>query len=783
MAAPGAEIRARARPTAEEAAMFRWAQRAAVLAVVSSFAVLHPGSAHANWPHDPAINVPVAVATGDQWDPVTVTDAGGGVIVAWYDWRSGNADVYAQRYDASGHALWAAGGVLVCGATGDQVKVRMVADGSGGAVLTWQDGRGTAPKVYAQRIDAAGVPQWAADGLGMGLVLIGIAQTSPAIAAAAAPNVVIAWEQSGNIVAQRLSGAGASLWGTAPLAICAATGTQQAPIVVYDPTSGNTAAVIAWRDDRSGNSDLYAQRVSTAGAIQWTADGIALCTAAGDQLNLSAYWERTLGVCLTWMDFRSGGYDVYAQRLDNTGAPQWAANGVAVCTATADQWYPRIVTGGTGKMIIGWEDWRTGAADIYAQDLNSSGAAQWTANGALLCARAGNQSAAVFAADGSGGVIGAWEDQRSVLAFDLYAQRLNSAGMAQWATDGVAVSTAFGDQRTPAITMVGSAASVIAWIDTRSGSRDIYLQGVDAHGLLGVAPVIASVSDVPNDQGGRVTLRWYASALDSFPDYAVTSYLVYSRAYGSATWVRADSIVAARLPGYSRLFATSVDSGATGNPRTSYRVDAYAAATGWTWSSDADSGYSVDNLAPPAPAQFAGTYSGGVTSLSWAASTAPDFAAFRVYRGVTPEAPELLTTLTGTSCSDPAGAPFYYRLAAVDVHGNESPAVTLLPEGTAGLVPGVPAARLALAAPAPNPLRTTTTLRLVLPRAGRASLGVYDAQGREVRMLLGGMQPAGERTIAWDGRDGAGRRVPGGTYFVRLESANGTRVVRLAVVR
>ena len=53
------------------------------------------------------------------------------------------------------------------------------------------------------------------------------------------------------------------------------------PAITSDGAGG---AIVTWHDTRSGGTtDIYAQRVNASGAIQWTADGVALCTARGNQ--------------------------------------------------------------------------------------------------------------------------------------------------------------------------------------------------------------------------------------------------------------------------------------------------------------------------------------------------------------------------------------------------------------------------------------------------------------------------------------------------------------------
>src|SRR5438552_1680065 len=85
-------------------------------------------------------------------------DGSGGVLVALV-----TGDIYAGRVSASGVVLWGSSGVLVCNATGNQSGVVIRDDGSGGAFVVWQDPRNGLDDIYAQRVNAAGVPQWAAN--------------------------------------------------------------------------------------------------------------------------------------------------------------------------------------------------------------------------------------------------------------------------------------------------------------------------------------------------------------------------------------------------------------------------------------------------------------------------------------------------------------------------------------------------------------------------------------------------------------------------------------------
>jgi flagellar hook assembly protein FlgD len=47
-------------------------------------------------------------------------------------------------------------------------------------------------------------------------------------------------------------------------------------------------------------------------------------------------------------------------------------------------------------------------------------------------------------------------------------------------------------------------------------------------------------------------------------------------------------------------------------------------------------------------------------------------------------------------------------------------------------------------------------------------LGIYGVDGRWIRGLVDDVRGAGPHSVVWDGRDNAGRRVPGGVYFYAL---------------
>ncbi|MFH1277114.1 MAG: FG-GAP-like repeat-containing protein [Candidatus Eisenbacteria bacterium] len=84
---------------------------------------------------------------------------------------------------------------------------------------------------------------------------------------------------------------------------------------------------------------------------------------------------------------------------------------------------------------------------------------------------------------------------------------------------------------------------------------------------------------------------------------------------------------------------------------------------------------------------------------------------------------------------------------------------------------------------APNPFNPVTTVRFALPERSRVSLSVYDISGRLVRALKTGEEDAGWFSVTWNGRDGAGREVGSGIYFVRMATPKHSDTKKMVLIR
>ncbi len=83
----------------------------------------------------------------------------------------------------------------------------------------------------------------------------------------------------------------------------------------------------------------------------------------------------------------------------------------------------------------------------------------------------------------------------------------------------------------------------------------------------------------------------------------------------------------------------------------------------------------------------------------------------------------------------------------------------------------------------PNPFNANTQIRFALPKAGHATLEIYNLLGQKAITLVDGYLTAGVKIVSWDGRDNRGAAVPSGIYFYRLRSQDFVQTKKMLLVK
>jgi hypothetical protein len=404
-------------------------------------------------------------------------------------------------------------------APGNQLEVRSIPDKDGGVILIWQDQRtGTSNRhIYAQRLDKFGYKQWG-DSNGLPISTDNFTSRFYDICPDGKGGAIIMWSLFSStfvqerLKAQRVSFNGTKLWTDTGYAITN-EGNKQEQHVIRSDNNGGCYFAYQTSELASTDFELKANRLDSNGNRMW-GTGVFICQAPGIQRDLEAVVSTDGGFIVSWVDPRnsiSTYSDIFMQKVNSSGAIQWAANGVTVVNSNWDQQYQKMYPDNNGGSYIVWDDYRTSDSittriDVYAQRIRSNGQPAYMVNGVPVCTFAEQQYRPEVTTDMKGGIITCWYDTRngpnSPFNFDIYAQRVDSSGNMKWTLNGVQVCDAPLSQIDQKIITDSSYGAIMSWDDRRAGTSvyDIYAQRVDSSGNLLWNPDDVAVSLAPGNQ-------------------------------------------------------------------------------------------------------------------------------------------------------------------------------------------------------------------------------------------------------------------------------------------
>lgn len=495
-------------------------------------AAVLPRPASASWPGSGRV---ICDEPAIQQRPVITSDGADGAIIAWEDHRTPTSVIAVQHVLASGDvdAVWPHFGrvlmaIPLVNPAGGQFNAAIVPDGAGGAIVTWEDARSnvTGTDIYAQHVLATGKIDGNWPPTGVPLSLADDVQIRPIIVSDAAGGAIVAWTDARpgaslvDVYAQRVLASGLvdPAWPANGLPVATAAGAQAFPAIVGD---GNGGALIAWFDERSlvSGPDIYVQHVLVSGVADpaWPVDGRAACTAANTQAFPTIATDRAHGAIVAWTDSRSGVGRIFAHHMLASGVvdPVWPVDGRVIANTGLPESNPLAVSDEAGGAVITWERTVGFHQRLFADHVTAAGVVDpaWPAGGTAVITTDRQQTDSRIVQDGAGGAIITWDED----FMDVFAQHVLATGVrdaAYPATTGRVLCDLSGQQGVPTIVAAGVSGAIVTWLDTRSGSPDVYaLQVLAAGGTqTGVPqstpPAVALAPAFPNPARGSLTLRF-----------------------------------------------------------------------------------------------------------------------------------------------------------------------------------------------------------------------------------------------------------------------------------
>lgn len=410
--------------------------------------LFHSFFMQAQWSTDPASPGVVCDFSGIQSDPQAFADGDGGVYVFWLDHRNGTSqdarDIYGQRYDTDGYALWEEDGRLIMSHPNKINWFNISRFENNEMILGWVShlGGDAADSLKIQKLDEDGAMLWSDDltvshtgfepnailylsgynivhddaGYCVGIDVIhyggstrnwltrftsdgiltgpydgepeggsyGSSGLKPAFDAG---NSVYLYYSSGNgsgapLYCLKLSITGDTLWG--PVNVLSGTSGLNYQFSGFSDSNGMT---FVWQGNGDGGTgtNLYARRLNADGTFDWGGSTATICAADGEQ---SKFHCRKNGdnYYITWADGRPGvspgNYDIYAQKFDINGDVQWAENGIEVISLNTYIPYPEFDFSENNSMIICHQSSSVG---FVAQKVLDDGTVAWDEDGNLIC--------------------------------------------------------------------------------------------------------------------------------------------------------------------------------------------------------------------------------------------------------------------------------------------------------------------------------------------------------------------------------------------------------------
>lgn len=555
----------------------------------------------------------------------------------------------------------------------------------------------------------------------------------------------------------------------------------------------------------------------------WIPNGTGVCVAVKDQRYVGVVGDGNGGTFIGWQDGRADStcqpevphtycsYDIYTQHLTPDGdvAPGWPENGLAVCTASENQFQLKLLSDGAGGVFLIWIDWRPGSAacDIYAQRITASGtlALGWLPDGLPVCTADGCQIGIRCTEDGTGGFYVAWIDDRVTgVTGDVFAQHVTSDGAIApgWPADGLPVGVAPGAVDAPVVASDGGGGVLVAWPDERDwpSGRHIFAQHLTATGSIVSGWV----------ENGIPIAKGYAAQFPTMvPDGtrgALVAWVDYSTASGDfiivAQRVTAGGSVAQGWPANGVTLAHSVTNGIFPRIATDGRE---GGLVGWTsWESQSErhvmalrilgdgsidpewpqnglavcSAVGSRGLTSIIPDGFGGalaTWGDGRSGLNSDVYVQRIAADGRTAPGWPADG---LAVCTEPNDQSPGGIALdAVGGAVVAWHDGRNGTDADIFAQRVGLGGGVPTetGRLAategrLSGGSPNPFVDATHFALTVAAGAVVTLDVFDVWGRLVRNLARERFEAGTHWLRWDGRGDANVPLPVGVYVVRAQA-------------
>lgn len=334
----------------------------------------------------------VELATrNNQTNPRVVVGGDGNLYIVWNDNHNGNQDIYLDKYSKIDGTSMLSENKKVDMQPGadsaDQIKPDIAADSLGDLAVVWVDGRNGDNDIYMNKLDGLGVNIWTNE-IKVNSETGANIQADPIVLVNKTTNEIYAiWSDNRNsnwdIYMNKFDTNGVKLWVSDVLVNTdGGSSNQTTPDAILD-NAGNI--YIVWSDNRNGVNDLdvYAQKYDGNGVKAntglWTGGDLRINsdTTTAKQESPSITIDGGNNFFIAWADERNNAItssDIYLQKFNSDGLKIWPQDQrVNSDTGLYTQTEPETAILSDGRVVIVWQDNRTGNLDVYSAIFSEPG--------------------------------------------------------------------------------------------------------------------------------------------------------------------------------------------------------------------------------------------------------------------------------------------------------------------------------------------------------------------------------------------------------------------------
>jgi len=321
---------------------------------------------------DPDLNV---TTSNNQNNPDVAVDANCNTYVTWNDDSNGNQEIYFEKFDMSPISVW--GGtkkVNTAADPHDQTFPQIFFHSSSTySYITWLDNRSGNIDMFVQKFDQNGIQQWTPEKQVNAVSAPGDGTSTyfPRIALDEMDNIYFLWADNrdgdNDIFAQKMDSTGLQLWAGDTKINSSGSGTdQKSPSFIISSTSPAHIYAV-WQDDRNGNFDIYAQKFNLDGQKIWVNDlRVNIGGSDSIQENPVIVEDFSHDLYIVWQDNRNGDNDIYMQKIDPDGNILIEHDTRINISTAGEQENPDIYINSDGYLTVVWQDNAASDYDVRA---------------------------------------------------------------------------------------------------------------------------------------------------------------------------------------------------------------------------------------------------------------------------------------------------------------------------------------------------------------------------------------------------------------------------------